>query len=316
MNEGFLQDLLGKVKGSKDKEYVNKGKEYLDSLPKQFLYNGKKFSVSWGTPVQQKFGELGTVRIWPDKSEDIKFFAYCEDPLKYNDYEKWEFIISADDQSDNTYYKYRSKGWYLNPAKGTDDSYIEFDMNEIAKQILLHSTEIQKESEIHTVVMQILEGADIRTTIAEAYKTANFVQANKDLKNKSDGIKSDYATLLTQEQYNKYKSLLHKHPLDFTGWLKDGNSPDIGKFDIKLLAYPLAVQPVIHLSSVGELKQGDTFEYGGVDFVLLGNDFAISVSPIGKSEFRKEFDNDVDAKDYEKSDVKKFVDNWFNKIKI
>ena len=290
---------------------INVGKEYVNSLPKEFTYNDKKYHVMWGTALQQHNGEIGTIMIWPDG--DYLYSASCAD-WKENFNSKnwqWEIMPNKDIANGNKYYRYRSNGWYMDHVAQE----IKYDFNEIAKELEKYNSQKTNESVVKDVIERILAGVPVREVLNEAYKTANFVQTTKDLKNKSAGIKSDYATLLTQEQYNKYKSLLHKHPLDFTGWLKDGNSPDIGKFDIKLLAYPLAVQPVIHLSSVGDLKQGETFEYGGEDFVLLDNDFAISVSPIGKSEFRKEFDNEADAKDYEKSDVKKFVDAWFNKIK-
>lgn len=58
------------------------------------------------------------------------------------------------------------------------------------------------------------------------------------------------------------------------------------------------------------LKIGDRFSVAGLEFEVITDDLAFCLSDIGECRFR----NDVEAKDanqYETSDVKKFVDNWF-----
>jgi len=176
-DEGFLKDFVSGFKSgvkSGIQSVVNSneltaGQKYMNSLPKQFTYNGKKFNVSWGNAEQQKYGELGDVQIAPaDTANKEYYFAYCEKPTQYDDNEKWQFIIAFSGDP-NVYFKYKTKGWYVDPGKnGTSDAFIQFDLNEIAKEILSHEASAQKnESRASFIVNKILEGADVRYTIGK-----------------------------------------------------------------------------------------------------------------------------------------------------
>ena len=67
---------------------------------------------------------------------------------------------------------------------------------------------------------------------------------------------------------------------------------------------------IINLES-SDLKVGDIFEFGGKEFKILSPTIAwMHKDDIGRCTFRKDWEAD-NANDYETSDVKKFVDEWF-----
>ena len=67
---------------------------------------------------------------------------------------------------------------------------------------------------------------------------------------------------------------------------------------------------IINLES-SDLKIGDIFEFGGKEFKILSPTIAwMHKDDIGRCAFRTDWKAD-NANDYESSDVKKFVDEWF-----
>ena len=82
------------------------------------------------------------------------------------------------------------------------------------------------------------------------------------------------------------------------------------------------VRPALKISNLesANFKIGDTFEFGGKQFEVISNDMAFCKNDIGVYVFRVNYnvygyivDYDApDANDYEISNVKKFVDDWFN----
>lgn len=66
---------------------------------------------------------------------------------------------------------------------------------------------------------------------------------------------------------------------------------------------------IINLKS-SNLKIGDVFVFGDKEFEIISDTIAFCKSDIGEYYFRKAFSSE-DANDYEASDVKKFVDKWF-----
>ena len=99
--------------------------------------------------------------------------------------------------------------------------------------------------------------------------------------------------------------------VDFAGWAYyyycccDVNDTDRG-----------FVRPalIINLES-SDLEVGDIFEFGGKEFKILSPTIAwMHKDDIGRCTFRKDWEAD-NANDYEASDVKKFVDEWFEKVK-
>ena len=65
-----------------------------------------------------------------------------------------------------------------------------------------------------------------------------------------------------------------------------------------------------NLKSIEELGVGEHFEFGGYTFTVISNKLALCDEAIAEMAFRKDYEA-KDANVYEKSDVKKFLDNWF-----
>lgn len=73
--------------------------------------------------------------------------------------------------------------------------------------------------------------------------------------------------------------------------------------------YNLTVRPALIFKSV-ELKIGDCINVAGLKFEIIEEGIALCLSDIGKCEFRKDWEAE-DANQYEASDIKKFVEQWF-----
>ena len=74
----------------------------------------------------------------------------------------------------------------------------------------------------------------------------------------------------------------------------------------------MVVRPALqieNLKSTG-LKVGDSIFFDDKEFEVISDTLALCKTDIGVCYFRKD-DEAGDANDYEKSDVKKFVDEWF-----
>lgn len=60
------------------------------------------------------------------------------------------------------------------------------------------------------------------------------------------------------------------------------------------------------------LDRGDKINLAGHTWTVISYQYILCDDIIGKCAFRKDY-NASDANDYEKSDVKKFLDDWFEK---
>ena len=76
-----------------------------------------------------------------------------------------------------------------------------------------------------------------------------------------------------------------------------------------------AVRPALQIKNLksSKLQIGDVFIFGGKDFQVVSDKLAFCLSDIGNHCFRADW-KEKDANDYEKSDVKKYVDDWFNSV--
>lgn len=74
-----------------------------------------------------------------------------------------------------------------------------------------------------------------------------------------------------------------------------------------------AVRPALQIKNMqpSNLQIGDIFEFGGKIFKIISDNLAFCLTDIGMCEFRKDWKAE-NANDYENSDVKKYVDEWFN----
>lgn len=72
------------------------------------------------------------------------------------------------------------------------------------------------------------------------------------------------------------------------------------------------VRPALQIKNLesSNLKIGDLFIFGKKKFEIVSDSLAFCIEDIGKCCFRKDWRAEG-ANDYEKSDVKKFVDAWF-----
>jgi hypothetical protein len=73
------------------------------------------------------------------------------------------------------------------------------------------------------------------------------------------------------------------------------------------------VRPALKISSGSSgFKIGDTFSFGGKTFKIISDDLAFCLEDIGICCFRKDY-KAFDANIYGASDVKIFIDAWFDK---
>jgi len=136
-------------------------------------------------------------------------------------------------------------------------------------------------------------------------------------------LKITEATLLTIEEaeqlpeklknYNRYWWLRsHGYTYNFAANVIYGGS--VSSVGSLVSCYNYAVRPALIISNLKSscFRIGDTFKFGNKDFEIISNDRAFCLGDIGYSLFREDWRAD-DANNYEKSDVKKFIDEWFEK---
>lgn len=77
-----------------------------------------------------------------------------------------------------------------------------------------------------------------------------------------------------------------------------------------------AVRPVLKLDGLksSNFTIGDVFIFSGKRFEVIDNETAFCLEDIGTCAFRKDWRAE-DANNYEKSDVKKFIDDWFDQVR-
>lgn len=74
------------------------------------------------------------------------------------------------------------------------------------------------------------------------------------------------------------------------------------------------VRPALKINLISSnFKIGDTFSFGEKKFKIISDSLAFCLEDIGTHCFRKYWEAD-DANDYEASDVKEFVDAWFESV--
>ena len=130
------------------------------------------------------------------------------------------------------------------------------------------------------------------------------------------------ATLLSVEEAEKLPDHLRK----YNGWWRlrsPGNYQDCaatvtygGSVDCigDIVDFDRAcVRPALKISNreSSGLKVGDRFYFSNVEFEVISSDLAFCVTDIGYCAFRENW-KAADANIYEASDIKKFVDDWFN----
>jgi len=136
----------------------------------------------------------------------------------------------------------------------------------------------------------------------------------------TNGLKIIGATLLSQNEVGEIPLELRRY--NDWWWLRssgfDGHSAACVRNDgsISMCGTSVSVcntvRPVLQIKNLNSsnLQVGDIFKFGGNWFNIVTDELAFCISNIGTCEFRKD-GKAKDADKYEKSDVKKFVDEWF-----
>ena len=137
------------------------------------------------------------------------------------------------------------------------------------------------------------------------------------------------ATLLSKEEYEASKDNIP--PFDNWWWLRSpsiydkyynqavcvdgdyGNLIDSGE---NVALGEIGVRPALCISNLSSsnLQIGDKFEFGDRNFTIISDKYALCDESIGECVFRMDWTAE-DANDYEASDVKKYIDDWFIRMK-
>ncbi len=136
-----------------------------------------------------------------------------------------------------------------------------------------------------------------------------------------DNIES--ITLLSIEEYKKYRDKIS--PVEGKWWLRSPGDDDIlaacvngESGDViangRDVLLEFGVRPALQISNPESLKPGEEFIVGENSFTYLGEGLALCNNCIGKCAFRDDL-TAPDANVYEKSDIKIYVENWFEKTK-
>ena len=131
------------------------------------------------------------------------------------------------------------------------------------------------------------------------------------------------ATLLSVEEYEKYRKMIP--PVKEDWWLRSQGYYDTSAAFVHgvnglvlscgdLVLRRFGVRPALRILNPESLMPGDKFAFGGQTFTYLGEGLAICDDIVKKCAFRKDW-GALDANNYEKSDVKAYVENWFEKAK-
>ena len=89
-------------------------------------------------------------------------------------------------------------------------------------------------------------------------------------------------------------------------------------FDPAFVCFPFTVRPVLIIGNLkkASMKIGDLIYFGGKEFEVISEKQAFCTSDIGEYVFKNNKDLcATDAARYEDSDVKKYIDEWFEKNK-
>lgn len=128
-------------------------------------------------------------------------------------------------------------------------------------------------------------------------------------------------TLLSKEEYKTYRDRIPKTSESW--WLRSPGRDDIlaacvyggagGVYASGVrVDYTLGVRPALKIGglSSSEIEIGDRFRWSGYTWTIISDKLAQCEDIIGNYPFRKDWRAE-DANVYESSDIKKFVEDWF-----
>ena len=125
-----------------------------------------------------------------------------------------------------------------------------------------------------------------------------------------------HADLLTVEEAEKLSQKLRKYK--YWWWLRSpGHSSYVAAFayssgSISDCGYSVsvddgAIRPALRITNLNDYKVGSLFKFGGQWFEIVDENTAFCVNDIGTHRF------DDETCDYDESEIKKYIDDWFNK---
>lgn len=143
-----------------------------------------------------------------------------------------------------------------------------------------------------------------------------IVSTTKEVSLHIDGI-----TLLSVDEYRKVKNYIK--PLDFNWWFRSPgdnsyhaarvNGVGIVYFDGFRVDSYLGVRPALRINlKSSDFQIGDSFRFGAHTWTVITKDYALCDTTICNMPFREDWQAQ-DANDYEKSDIKKFLKDWYLK---
>lgn len=134
-------------------------------------------------------------------------------------------------------------------------------------------------------------------------------------------ITIDKITLLSAEEYERCKE--HIPAVNYWWWLRTPGNYSFGAAlvyddgyvsrDVDYVGYDyVSVRPVVVVRLNPEspnLQIGDKLDFAGYTWTMIDANMALCDSVVGQTSFRKDSDA-PDANDYEKSDVRKWLEQW------
>lgn len=151
-------------------------------------------------------------------------------------------------------------------------------------------------------------------------KAQKYITVKKEINIKIKGI-----TLLSIEEYEKCRDIipvLHYEQwwLRSPGYIASTNAAyvrfdgAVGDYGSSVDNFQNSVRPALFLKSP-KLQIGDKIELFGLKWTAITNKMIVCDKSIGYTHFRGDR-KAADSKDFEKSDIKKWLENWLkNKMK-
>ena len=132
------------------------------------------------------------------------------------------------------------------------------------------------------------------------------------------------ATLLSAEEYEKYKIKISSRK-DYWWWLRSSGLSESCAHYVNYCGYVssrgdyvdnnyTAVVPALKIILNSDFEIGDKIKFGDQTFTIISDNYALCDDNIGYHCFREDWE-ESDSNDYEKSDIKKFIDDWFERSK-
>lgn len=129
-------------------------------------------------------------------------------------------------------------------------------------------------------------------------------------------------TLLSIEEYEAYRPYIG--PAGYTWWLRStgnysayaacvGSRGYVDSYGQVVGYNDIAVRPALQITNLesANIKIGDKFCLFGYKWTVISKELALCDEVVGKHAFREDWQAEG-TNDYEKSDVKRFLEEWFD----